>query len=185
MSDEAKVTVEEQIEGTTETGEQTENKGTGTEAKVPSLDELSLEVAKLQADTARYKNMITKLTKENKTLSDWKKERMTAQEIETEEQAKAKAEHDAEFKRLQDFEQITLKTNKFLGMGMNPGLAREAAQAELNGDNESLSNYYKQFNDEQIKAAKAEWLKSRPDIEDQRTEEADEDKKLHNAFFAN
>lgn len=153
--------------------------------KMPSVDDLSLEVAQLKADNARFKNTITKLNKENKTLSDWKKERMTAEEIETEEQAKAKAEHDAEFKRLQDFEQITLKTNKFISMGMNPALAREAAEAELSGDNEKLSGYYKQFNDEQIKAAKAEWLKSRPDIKEQTSEEAAEDKIIHDSFFGN
>ena len=183
MSEETNTTVVEENAIVTEehAEENTENKAKAA----PSLDDLSLEVAKLKADASRYKNTITKLTKENKNLSDWKKERMTAEEIETEEQAKAKAEHDAEFKRLQDFEQITLRTNKFLGMGMNPALAREAAQAELDGDNEKLSDYYKQFNDEQIKAAKAEWLKSRPDIEDQRTEEASEDKIAHDAFFAN
>lgn len=153
--------------------------------KMPSVDDLSLEVAQLKADNARFKNTITKLNKENKTLSDWKKERMTAEEVETEEQAKAKAEHDAEFKRLQDFEQITLKTNKFISMGMNPALAREAAEAELSGDNEKLSGYYKQFNDEQIKAAKAEWLKSRPDIKEQTSEEAAEDKMVHDSFFGN
>lgn len=153
--------------------------------KMPSVDDLSLEVAQLKADNARFKNTITKLNKENKTLSDWKKERMTAEEIETEEQAKAKAEHDAEFKRLQDFEQITLKTNKFISMGMNPALAREAAEAELSGDNEKLSGYYKQFNDEQIKAAKTEWLKSRPDIKEQTSEEAAEDKIIHDSFFGN
>lgn len=171
----------------TETTDPITEQNTGTETpekKVPTADELSLALAQLKAENAKFKNSITKLTKENKSLNEWKTARMTAEEKETEEQAKAKAEHDAEFKRLQDFEQITLKTNKYIGMGMNPALAREAAQAELDNDNEKLADYYKQFNEDQLKAAKAEWLKSRPEIQEQATEEAVQAKSEHDAFFS-
>lgn len=133
-------------------------------AKTPTLDELSLELAKANAETARLKNSISKLTSENKKLSDWQKERMSAQEKQEQEDAQAKAERDAYIKSLEDYKAINEASKRYLSMGMEVDLAIATATAENSGDMDTVMKNIKANSEAQITAAKAEWLKSRPDI---------------------
>lgn len=143
---------------------QTEQGGTDEGKKTLTADELSLMLAKANAETARLKNSITKLTSENKKLSDWQKERMSAQEKQEQEDAEAKAEHEAYVKGLEDYKAINEASKRYIGMGMDVDLAIATATAETNGDMDTVMKNIKANSEAQIKAAKAEWLKSRPDI---------------------
>lgn len=132
--------------------------------KQPTVDELSLQLAKANAEAARLKNSISKLTSENKKLSDWQKERMSAQEKQEKEDEEAKAEHDAYVKGLEDYKAINEASKRYIGMGMDVDLAIATATAETKGDMDTVMKNIKENSEAQIKAAKAEWLKSRPDI---------------------
>lgn len=141
-----------------------ENKDKGEQKKQPTVDELSLELAKANAETARLRNSISKLTSENKKLSDWQKERMTAQEQQEKEDAEAKAEHEAYVKSLEEYKAINEASKRYIGMGMDVDLAIATATAETHGDMDTVMKNIKANSEAQITAAKAEWLKSRPDI---------------------
>lgn len=132
--------------------------------KQPTVDELSLQLAKANAEAARLKNSISKLTSENKKLSDWQKERMSAQEKQEKEDEEAKAAHEAYVKGLEDYKAINEASKRYIGMGMDVELAVATATAETKGDMDTVMKNIKENSEAQIKAAKAEWLKSRPDI---------------------
>lgn len=140
------------------------NEGADGKGKQPSADELALQLAKANAEAARLKNSISKLTSENKKLSDWQKERMSAQEKQEKEDAEAKAEHEAYVKGLEDYKAINEASKRYIGMGMDIDLAIATATAETAGDMDTVMKNIKENSEAQIKAAKAEWLKSRPDI---------------------
>ena len=143
-----------------------EKQGKEEEVKQPTLDELSLELAKANAEAARLKNSITKLTKQNKELSDWQKERMSAQEKQEQEDAAAKAEHEAYVKSLEDYKAINEASKRYLSMGMDVELAIATATAENSGDMNTVMKNIKANTEAQLTAAKADWLKSRPDMTD-------------------
>ena len=48
-------------------------------------------------------------------------------------------------------------------MGMSAEFAKEAAEAEVAGDMDTLTAVYKKYNDATLKASRDEWLKSRPE----------------------
>ena len=67
-------------------------------------------------------------------------------------------------KSLEDYKAINEASKRYIGMGMNVDLAIATATAETNGDMDTVMKNIKENSEAQIKAAKAEWLKSRPDI---------------------
>lgn len=154
-------------------------------APAPKTDEdFSLQLAKAQAELARYKNSIDKLTKENKTLSDWKKERMTAEEEKAEADAEAAERQKEYIKSLEDYKAINEASKRYLGMGMDVELALATATAENDGDMETVLKNIKENTEAQLTAAKQEWLNSRPDI---RTggEPKTEDEQIRDTFMSN
>lgn len=163
MSEEAKNIQQEAENGNVQTIPE-EEQGAEKQKKQPTADELALQLAKANAETARLKNSISKLTSENKKLSDWQKERMSAQEIQEKEDAEAKAQREAYVKSLEEYKAINEASKRYIGMGMDVELAYSTAAAETHGDMDTVMKNIKANSEAQITAAKAEWLKSRPDI---------------------
>ena len=130
----------------------------------PSVEELSLQLAKANADNARFKNSIDKLTHENAELTRWKKERMTAVEQQNEEEAKAKEQMQDRIKELESYMAINEASKRYLEMGMSVEMATETATAEVSGDMDVVMRNINKNKEDALTAAKAEWLKSRPDI---------------------
>lgn len=139
---------------------------TNEPAASPTIEELTLQLAKANAEKARYKNSIDKLTHENSELSKWKKERMSAQEQQEAEDAEARARQDAYVKELEDYKAISEASKRYVGMGMNIELATATATAEIQGDMDTVLANINKNKEEALRNAKAEWLKSRPDIPD-------------------
>ena len=171
MADETannKTTTQETNTQQTETSKSSETetkaKGAETRAKQPTVEELTLQLAKANAENARFKNSIDKLTHDNKELTAWKRERMTAVEQQTEEEAQAKLQMEERIKELETYQAINEASKRYLEMGMNVELATATATAEVNGEMDVVMKNIKQNQEDTLTAAKAEWLKSRPDI---------------------
>lgn len=145
-----------------------EPKGKGEEnaPKTPSIEELTLQLAQANAEKARYKNSIDKLTHENSELNKWKKERMTAQEQQDEADLEAKARQEAYVKELEQYKAVNEASQRYISMGMTVELARATATAEVTGDMDTVLKNINQNKQDALAAAKAEWLKSRPEMHD-------------------
>lgn len=137
---------------------------TKASAKQPTVEELTLQLAKANAENARYKNSIDKLTHDNKELTAWKRERMTAVEQQNEEEAKAKSQMEERIKELEQYQAINEASKRYLEMGMSVELATSTATAEVEGNMDVVMRNIKQNTEDTLTAAKAEWLKSRPDM---------------------
>lgn len=159
----------EEMKNPTGTDEQkNEPKGRGEENahKTPSIEELTLQLAQANAEKARYKNSIDKLTHENSELNKWKKERMTAQEQQDEADLEAKARQEAYVKELEQYKAVNEASQRYISMGMTVELARATATAEVTGDMDTVLKNINQNKQDALAAAKAEWLKSRPEMHD-------------------
>lgn len=141
------------------------NKSTAKDAnKQPTVEELTLQLAKANAENARFKNSIDKLTHENKELTTWKRERMTVVEQQNEEEAKAKTQMEERIKELEQYQAINEASKRYLEMGMDVELATSTATAEVEGNMDVVMRNIKQNQESVLTAARAEWLKSRPDM---------------------
>lgn len=69
-------------------------------------------------------------------------------------------------------------------MGMSADFAKQAAEAEVKNDMDTLASVMKQYNDASLKAQQAEFLKNRPDINAGHGEENDEMSKLEKEIAA-
>lgn len=130
----------------------------------PSIEELTLQLAKANAENAKFKNSINKLSSENAELNRWKKERMSVAEKQAEEEAEAKAQMMDHIKELETYKAVNEASKRYIEMGMNVELATATASAEVNGEMDVVMRNIKQNQEDLMKAQKAEWLKSRPDI---------------------
>ena len=85
----------------------------------------------------------------NKKISNLKSEIKTEEEL-TKELEEKLAKIDAQ--------------KRYMAIGMSEEMAEEAATAELAGESDKVTELYKKFNNASIKAAQAEWQKSRPPV---------------------
>lgn len=127
----------------------------------PSLEEqmqqLRVENAKLkkaQEDAATDASNWKK--KYNATLSDAEK---LAQE-----KADKEAEKDAELARLRKESAVSKYEKNFLTLGYSQELAKKAAEAQFEGDTDTLFLVQSQAQEAIVKAKEAEWYKNRPEI---------------------
>ena len=76
---------------------------------------------------------------------------------------------------LENFKKKTEAKERYMTIGMSADLAKEAAEAEVNGDMDALTEVYKRYNEASIKANKDEWLRTRPEPAASRDEAGNED----------
>lgn len=127
----------------------------------PSLEEqlqqMRVENAKLkkaQEDAAKDASSWKK--KYNATLSDAEK---LAQE-----KADKEAEKDAELNRLRRESAVSKFEKNFLTLGYSQELAKKAAEAQFEGDTDTLFLVQSQAQEAILKAKESEWFKNRPEI---------------------
>lgn len=127
----------------------------------PSLEEqlqqMRIENAKLkkaQEDAATDASNWKK--KYNATLSDAEK---LAQE-----KADKEAEKDAELNRLRRESAVSKFEKNFLTLGYSQELAKKAAEAQFDGDTDTLFLVQSQAQEAILKAKENEWYKNRPEI---------------------
>lgn len=138
-----------------------DNPGSGSDELQPSLEEqlqqMRIEYAKLKkaqedaaADASNWKK------KYNATLSDAEK---LAQE-----KADKEAEKDAELAKLRKESAVSKYEKNFLTLGYSQELAKKAAEAQFEGDTDTLFLVQSQAQEAIVKAKEAEWYKNRPEI---------------------
>ncbi|WP_075678484.1 hypothetical protein [Roseburia sp. 831b] len=127
----------------------------------PSLEEqlqqMRIENAKLkkaQEDAATDASNWKK--KYNATLSDAEK---LAQE-----KADKEAEKDAELNRLRRESAVSKFEKNFLTLGYSQELAKKAAEAQFDGDTDTLFTVQSQAQESILKAKESEWYKNRPEV---------------------
>lgn len=137
------------------------NPGSGSDEPQPSLEEqmqqLRIENAKLkkaQEDAATDASNWKK--KYNATLSDAEK---LAQE-----KADKEAEKDAELNRLRRESAVSKFEKNFLTLGYSQELAQKAAEAQFDGDTDTLFLVQSQAQEAILKAKESEWYKNRPEV---------------------
>ncbi len=148
------------VEQNTQVGLETNKPDDQTE----SLEVLKARIAALEVSNKKLKSQNDKMSAAEADRKRKEREQMTADQqaeiarLEAEEQQK---QYVAD---LEKFQKKTLAKDRYLLQGMTPELAEKAAQAELDGDMDSLSVIQKQHSDSALKAARAEWMRSRPDV---------------------
>lgn len=121
------------------------------------LRQMRIEYAKLkkaQKDAATDASNWKK--KYNATLSDAEK---LAQE-----KADREAEKDAELNQLRRESAVSKFEKNFLSLGYSQELAQKAAEAQFDGDTDTLFLVQSQAQEAIVKAKEAEWYKKRPEI---------------------
>lgn len=150
---------EDQQTDTTPSGDQVDVKADDKQTE----DSVNAQLAEAQAEIARLKNS---LSKANSEAANYKKElraKQTVQEQEDEAKREAKEQQEAYVKDLEQFKTRTLAKERYLMQGMTVDMADKAAQAEVDGDMDTLATIQKQHTDAALKAAKAEWKKTIPE----------------------
>lgn len=121
------------------------------------LQQMRIENAKLkkaQEDAATDASNWKK--KYNATLSDAEK---LAQE-----KADKEAEKDAELNRLRRESAVSKFEKNFLTLGYSQELAKKAAEAQFDGDTDTLFLVQSQAQEAILKAKESEWFKNRPEV---------------------
>lgn len=134
------------------------------EEKEPTVEELMTQLAQERANSAKLQNNYNKVSSEAANYKKQLKAKQTAEEQEEEAKREAEEEHKKYVKGLEDTIKRTNATNRYLAFGMSPEMAKDTAEAELAGDMEKVTELMGKHNAEKIKAAEAEWLKSRPPV---------------------
>lgn len=150
-----------------------ENKEQTTEQPEITLESLNADNAKLRAELAKNKLALDKALHNNGELTKQLRAKMTAQEQEDEakrQEAEAFKTHMAE---LENFKKKTEAKERYMTIGMTAELAKEAADAEVAGDMDTLTAVYKKYNEASLKASRDEWIKTRPEPASSREENAE------------
>ena len=173
--------VQEQIENT-QTNTQEVNQG-NTQPEETGKDDMTMDgllaqLATLKVENARNKAALDKQMKANGELTKQLRAKMSAAEQEAEEKKEAEEAQKKLISDLQEFKKRTEAKDRYMLMGMSAEFAKQAAEAEVKGDMDTLASVMKQYNDASLKAQQAEFLKNRPDINAGHGEENNEITKL-------
>lgn len=142
----------------------TENKGNEKETMKIDKEALLTEVAELKAQMAKQKNALDKALKDKGDLTKKLRAKQTAEEVELEEKKKADEAKDEYIKQLERENNFNKAKARYIAMGMDADLAESTANAELDGDMETVTSNIKKDKDNAIQREKDEWMKSRPPV---------------------
>lgn len=151
MADEIK---DNNVPETQPTDPQTET----TEEKVPDVQELMLEVAKL-------KRTNDKLSSEAADYKRKWKDTLSVQEKASMEKAEAEAARDEHMKQLEREVAVFKSEKSFVLLGYSEEQAHNAAIAQFDHDTDTLFKIQKEVQDGLIKKQQEEWLKTRPQVQ--------------------
>lgn len=129
----------------------------------PSVESLMAEIAKMKAEVEKANLAKDKAMKERGDAVKALREKQSAEEIADEAKREQQEQHEAYVKDLEQFKTRTLAKERYLMQGMTVEMADKAAQAEVDGDMDTLATIQKQHTDAALKAAKAEWQKTIPE----------------------
>ena len=160
------------LDGKVQQNQEPENK---PEEHEMTLEEAQTLLAQERAKNAKLQNDYNKTSSEAANYRKQLKAKQTAEEQEAE--AKREAE-EAKERHTKELEEKLAKIDaqkRYMAIGMSEEMAEEAATAELAGESDKVTELYKKFNNASIKAAQAEWQKSRPPVNAGQGEDGKED----------
>lgn len=128
-----------------------------------TIESLMADMAKLKAENAKNKAALDKALHNNGELTKQLRAKMTASEQEEEAKREREEAQQKEIEDLKNYKRRSEARERYLTLGMSPEHAKAAAEAEVAGDMEALSDVQKKHTEALLQAQKAEWLKSRPD----------------------
>lgn len=143
--------------------EQSKNKDKEID-NTPSIESLMADLAKTKAELEKANLAKDKAMKERGDAVKALREKQSAEEIADEAKREQEEAHNAYVKDLEQFKTRTLAKERYLMQGMTVEMADKASQAEVDGDMDTLATIQKQHTDAALKAAKAEWQKSIPEV---------------------
>lgn len=158
---------------TQESQVETEDNATGGEEHQPTMEELTAALAKANAEIEKMKIASNKQSSENATLKKQLRAKQTAEEQAEEAKREQEEAHKEYVAGLERKLAIIEAKSRYGDMGMDADLAAKTAEAELNGDQETVSANIKKMMAANLKAAEAEWIKSRPDVQAGNGEDAE------------
>lgn len=128
------------------------------------VNELAKQLADLKVELKKNKAARDKALSE---VAEYKKQlraKMSADEQAAEERKEAEEEQKKYIADLEKFKKTAEAQARYALQGMDSELAKQAADAEISGDMDALADIQKKFAQQMVKAAQADWLKSRPEI---------------------
>ena len=120
------------------------------------------QLQQMRVEMAKMKKSLDKATGE---AADYKKQlraRQSEDEIRLQEKAEKEAERQEQFDKLLKENTVNKLSKNFLKLGYPEDKAEEAANAQYDGDTETLFRIQSEVQASLIKQKEAEWLKSRP-----------------------
>ena len=118
----------------------------------------------MRVEMAKMKKSLDKATGE---AADYKKQlraKQSEDEIRLQEKAEKEAERQEQFEKLLKENTVNKLSKNFLKLGYPEDKAEEAANAQYEGDTETLFCIQSEVQASLIKQKEAEWLKSRPPV---------------------
>lgn len=133
-----------------------------TEETAEQRESIEDKLAAVMAENAKLKR---KSDKDSSDAAYWKKQAM-ASKTESEQKAIEKAEEDAKLRnRLAELEResaINKFEKNFVALGYSEDMAKQAAEAQFESDNDTLFQLQKKFLAEKEKSIKAQLMKTMP-----------------------
>lgn len=140
-------------------GEDSKNENVDT---VPNMDALMAEIARMKVSEQKMKKELDKALKEKGEVTKALRAKQTAAELEDEAKREEEERHQEYVMELEEFKRKTEAKERYLMQGMSVEMATKAADAEVSGDMEALTDIQRQHTEATLKAARAEWQKSIP-----------------------
>lgn len=151
----------QQVEEQSQNNQLPEEEEKNSEQEV-TVESLMAEIAQMKVNEQKTKRELDRALKEVGEKTKALRAKQTAEELEDEAKREEKERQDAYVADLEEFKQKTLAKERYLMQGMSVEMAGRAADAEVSGDMEALTDIQKQHTESTLKAARAEWQKSIP-----------------------
>lgn len=154
---------ESQANSDLDTSQATEkNEGSENTDSTANTEALMAEIARMKVSEQKMKKELDKALKEKGEVTKALRAKQTAAELEDEAKREEEERHQAYVMELEEFKRKTEAKERYLMQGMTVEMATKAADAEVSGDMEALTDIQRQHTEATLKAARAEWQKSIP-----------------------
>ena len=126
--------------------------------------QLSLEeqLNQIRLENIKLKKATDSATSEAANYKKQLKAKLSADEIALQEKAEKEAEREEQFNALVKENAVNKLEKSFLTLGYQPDKAKEAAEAQYDGDVDALFKIQSEHQANLVKQKEAEWIKSRP-----------------------
>lgn len=130
----------------------------------PDVGDLLKQIADLKVELNKSKKARDKALSETGEYKKQLRAKMSADEQAEEERRELEEQQKEYIASLEKFKAVAEATARYALQGMGSDMAKQAADAEISGDMDLLSDIQNKHFNQMLKAKEAEWLKSRPQV---------------------